>query len=287
MIVTDKKYHLETKLVEKLELMIGRMGERQKKDNLLLVEGSEGDGKTNASIAIAYYVSQRTGRKFTEENIYFDVEKMVNVAKNSEKQILIWDEPALSGLTVEWWKKAQINLVKLLMIARKKRHFFIFNFTKFFKFNEYIVLDRAIGMVHVYSRYTKTGSIEQGRFAYFKKSSLEQLYYYWRSTKRRAYKKYKDFNGHFPWVLPNLINEDKYEDMKDEAILTMGNTEKSKSQLKLLAFQYLLATFPNIIDGIKAKHFGVSRPLLTLWREIPKKHPEVNELLRKSGDSKL
>ena len=280
MIVTDKEYHLETRLVKKLDLMIDRMDDRRRKDNLLLVEGAEGDGKSNASVAIAYYIASKTNRSFNLENMYFNVEKMIEVAKSTEKQILVWDEPALSGLTVEWWKRSQINLMKLLMVARKKRHFFIFNFTKFFKFNEYIVVDRSIGMVHVYERYTKSGGIQQGRFAYFKKKSLEQLFYYWRSTRRRAYKKYRDFMGGFPWVLPKIINEEKYEDMKDEAIMSVGTGETNKWKVKMLALQYRLATIPGLTDEQKAKHIGVNRTLMTDWRKIPEKYGEVEELLR-------
>lgn len=283
MIVTDKKYHIETRLVKKLDLMIDRMDDRRRKDNLLIVEGSEGDGKSNVSVAVGYYIAHMTGRSFGNENMFFDVSKMIDVAKKKDRQVLIWDEPALSGLTVEWWRRTQINLTKLLMVARKRRHFFIFNFTKFHKFNEYIVVDRAIGMIHVYERYTKTGGIQQGRFAYFKQKSLQDLYYYWRSTKRRAYKKYRDFMGAFPWVLPKIIDEEKYEEQKDEAILSVGVDELSKWHLELFAIQYRIAMMEGVDKKTKAKALGVTERTLYNWGYIPKKYPEVVNLLRNKG----
>lgn len=68
MIVTRFKYPLEKNLVPKIDLMIKRcITNKGKKDNLLLCEGAEGEGKTTLSIAIAYYVSEQTGRKFSEK----------------------------------------------------------------------------------------------------------------------------------------------------------------------------------------------------------------------------
>ena len=58
MIVTRFHYPLEKNLITKLDLMIKRCtGKGSKKDNVLLCEGAEGEGKTTLSIAVAYYVS--------------------------------------------------------------------------------------------------------------------------------------------------------------------------------------------------------------------------------------
>lgn len=214
--ITDKL------LAQKLDLMINRMGDKRKSDNLLLVEGDEGEGKTNMAVIVADDVANKTGRSFSNKNIFFDAEKMFEFAKSTKKQIIIWDEPALSGLSTDWHNKTQKNLIKLLMMVRKKRHFMIFCFTKFFKFNEYIVVDRAIGMIHMYS----SDGINVGRWAYFKKQSKELLYNYWRSTRRRAYKKFYDFRGKVSWKLPDIIDEKAYEKEKDKAIMSIGGDKK-------------------------------------------------------------
>ena len=250
MIVTRFKYPLETQLVKKLDLMIERcQSKKNKKDVVLLCEGAEGEGKTTLSIALAYYVSEQTGREFDTSHMFFDIEKMIDFAQNTEEQIIIWDEPALQALSTDWASSAVKNLTRLLMMARKKRHFIIINMTKFYKFNEYIVVDRAIALIHVYSRR----NIESGRFQYIKKRSLEQLWRDYRFSKKRTYQKHasKIIRGTFPDVLSptyknNVLSEfenEKYEKAKDAAIMQIGKVNEKPTPAiikKRLIMDYII-----------------------------------------------
>lgn len=223
---------MEKNLVKKLDLMIDRCaGNSSKKDSVLICEGAEGEGKTTFSIAVAYYIADQTGRPFNTANVFFDVEKMIKFAQETEGQIIIWDEPALQALSTDWASSAVKNLTRLLMMARKKRHFMIINMTKFYKFNEYIVVDRAIAMLHVYSRR----NIQSGRFMYIKRKKLEALWRDYRFSKRRNYGKHcsKDIRGMFPDILNpkykyNVLkdfNNSAYEKEKDAAIMSIGAGE--------------------------------------------------------------
>lgn len=239
MIVTRFKYPLEDNLVNKIDLMIQRCnGKRGKKDNVLICEGAEGEGKTTLSIAIAYYVAEQSGREFSEKNVFFDVNELMRYAQTTEGKIIIWDEPAFQALSTDWASEAVKNITRLLMTARKKRHFFIFNLTKFYKFNEYIVVDRPMGLIHVYSR----NNIQSGRFIYIRKKYLEDLWRDYRVSKKRNYKVYasKIVRGTFPDILNpkyanNVLSEfdnDSYEAKKDEAIASIGKKKDSKQSEK-------------------------------------------------------
>ena len=232
--VTRFNYPLETNLLPKLDLMIKRCTDKKvKRDSVLIIEGAEGEGKTTFSVAIAYYVSEKTGIPFGAENVFFDIEKLIKFAQSTEGQIIIWDEPALQALSTDWASVVVRNLTRLLMMARKKRHFFIFNITKFYKFNEYVVVDRPVAMIKVYSRK----NIYAGRFVYIRKKNLEPLWRDYRFSKKRNYKKYgsKKVRGSFPDVLSekykyNVLSEfdiDLYEKNKDDAIMSIG-VEKKK-----------------------------------------------------------
>lgn len=264
---TDKQYYIDEGLRKKLDLMVGRMQGKVKKDNVLIVEGDEGDGKTNMSVLVGHYVGFKTGRKFNEDNLYFDLGKLIEDAKSTEEQIFIWDEPALTSLRSDWAKEVNKNLVRLVMMARKKKHFIIFNFTKFFKFDEYLVVDRSIGMIHVYSE----NELTPGRFVYYKKRSKEMLYYYWRSTKRRAYRKFYTLRGSFPYVLPQLINEEKYEERKDAAIMQIGVKEVKeltpRQKAKEKKLQYYIGKLDLKTEEL-AKHFDVDRRTIQRWKTL-------------------
>jgi len=267
-LVTDLQYAMEPKLKHKLDLMIKRCTHpKNKKDALLLVEGGEGEGKTNLSLQAGYYVKYKTGRPFSEKNVFFSAKALTDFAQNTEEQIIVYDEPALDMLGAEWWKEEQLNLVKLLMTARKKRHFLIFNITKFYKFNEYIIVDRAIGMVHVYSR----NEIEPGRFVYIKKKAIEYLYNSYRSSKRRDYKKYANFRGTFPDYVEGIINLQAYELEKDRAIMSIGTKKKNKTVIELNKLKKVIGSLKCPIKTREelAEKVGYTLRTLQKWAKTP------------------
>lgn len=265
MIVTDKQYYIDNNLLIKLNLMIKRcIQDKPKRDAVLICEGGEGEGKTTMSVGIAYYVSYITGRPFSNKNIFFRADDLLKFAQETEGQIIIYDEPALDMLSNESWKKEQRSMIKLLMMARKKRHFFIFNLTKFYKFPEYVVVDRALGMVHVYSR----NEIEAGRFVYIKRKGLEYLYNSYRTSKKRSYKKYAVLRGTFPDVLDKLIDVSLYEKEKDKAIMNIGESTKETRESKMLKhYRRLFASSILLTTEEKAKILKVSTRTIEKWRE--------------------
>ncbi len=267
MIVTKFKYPLETNLVTKLNLMADRCNQKgSKKDTVLLCEGSEGEGKTTLSIAIAYYISERLNREFDVSRVFFDVDKMIEFAQSTEKQIIIWDEPALQALSTDWASSAVKNLTRLLMMARKKQHFIIINMTKFYKFNEYVVVDRPMALIHVYSRR----NIQSGRFMYIRKKCLEPLWRDYRFRKVRSYKKYssKTVRGTFPDILNpkyknnvlKVFDNATYEKAKDAAIMEIGKDTKVDKKVewrveRLIKFK---VKFPKMLQKEYADILGVS-----------------------------
>jgi hypothetical protein len=273
-IVTSLKYHLDEFLLDKIDLMIERCTQKNpKRDALLIVHGGEGEGKTNTSALIAKYISEKTNRPLTNANLFFHADKLVDFAKNTFEQIIIWDEPALEGLKSEWRNKAQINLTKLLMTARKRRHFFIFNIAKFYKFNEYLIIDRPLGMIHMYSR----DNVTPGRFAYIPKMYLERIYNDYRTMKFANYRKYTIFTGGFPHknkagleLFKNIFDEEQYEKDKDEAIMSIGaeKVSEDKKEAKALKAKIGRIKYPINNRVELAKHIGVDQKTIFRWGKL-------------------
>lgn len=272
-------YFMENKLAEKLDLMVKRTEGNNKDDNVILIDGDEGQGKSNMLAGIAGYIHLKTKRPLTNSNIFFDLDKLMKFAIHTEKQIILWDEGALGGLATEWWKKNQVKFLKLLMVARKKRHFWVICIPKFFKLNEYLVVDRSIAMIHCYSRK----NVQKGRFTYLSKNKKEQLFYDWKRTRKRRYKKYVSFRGSFPIALPKVFNEEEYERMKDEAILNLdGEEDKDAKTSKIEELKYKISQLP-LEDKTKAIHFEVSERTIRRWKklkdklEIPLENPLMDK----------
>jgi len=223
--VTDKEYSMDRFLKSYLDKMVNR-STKQKFDNLLVIDGEEGTGKSTFAIQTAYYYAYQTGRKFDHNNVFFNVENMMEFATQNDKQVIVWDEAALGGLSDEHHSKVQRNLIKMVMVARKKQHFFVFNIPKFFKLREYLIVDRSICLIHTYAR----NHTQLGYFQYFTKGKKEKLYYQFKSNKTRQYWKYYAFAGCFPNVLGDLINEEEYEKNKDQVIMAMCQDEGSSRE---------------------------------------------------------
>lgn len=284
--VTDLDYALENLLIKKLDIMAERCtSKKNKKDAVLIVEGSEGEGKTNSSEAIAYYIKHKTGK---DVHMFFRLKPLIELAQSTEGKIIIWDEPALDSLSTDWWKETNKDLIRLLMTCRKKRHFFIFNFVKFYKFSEYVVVDRAIGLIHMYSRR----SVIPGRFAYIMNKDLENLFVDYRSKKRRNYAKYRAFGGNFPLVedrlhlmgftiegVENASLED-YEALKDKAIASIGRERESvntdKIKYKELKAKIGKLNLPVHNKEELAEKLGVGRKTLYNWSQITN-NPEMGD----------
>jgi len=220
--VTDKDYYLDG-FAEQICTAIAERVQNRKQDILMLINGREGSGKTNASIALCYYIAHKTSRKFTNANIFFDIDEMMKFAGNTKEQIILWDESSLGGLAHSWTNSSQKKLKSMLMVCRKLRHVFVFNIPRFYRLSSDLI-ERAYCMFHIYENNEE----KPGNFMFFGQQKLEYLYNEWKKRGGAAYWKYKKLHGHFTWVLPKLINEEEYEKAKDDAIMKLVNETKDK-----------------------------------------------------------
>lgn len=260
-------------------------------------------GKSNLSGLVGHIVAKITGRPFSHENLFFKTDEAIKFSTKTEKQIVIFDEPAFGGLKRDWQNKTQFHLIQLLFTARKKRHFVIFNLIKFNRFNRDIV-EKAIGMIRIYKRNEQD---KERRYLYFNKEKLIGLIDYAERKKYRAYNKFKIAFGSLPpFILHKIIDVEKYELSKDEAIASIGNVidkkeEKHKEKEGLLQIKILNGYKRMKEEGIEitlenyCKYMDISKGTTTNWREnlkklgfLPKEHKkslEFSELIICNGDS--
>lgn len=285
---TNKKIPFNREFIKKIDLMIERiMQKNPKQDSVFQFEGGEGLGKTSFSAATGYYIAHKTGKSFSDKNMFFELKDAIDFAKTTEKQIIIFDEPAKGVLRAQWRNQLQQNLIELLMLSRKKRHFIIFNFVKFYKFNEYIVVDRCLGMAHLYERKDKKAYA----FAYIPRGRLEDLYNDAIKKHQRNYFKYSIFTGEFPDVLNpektyNILdsfNIESYEREKDKAISSIGekDTEKiSQDRISLLKLKKLIGNVkcPIRTKAELAEKMGYSDRILYSWAKITDNHDENSSI---------
>lgn len=219
--VTNHNINMHPILIKKLDIMIDRM-ENRGFDNCIIIDGKEGYGKTTLGGQICYYVSYKTGRRFTHEDIHFRVKELLNIMQTTSSGIFLLDEAELDLLS-EQRGKMQRYFMQMLMAARKKNHFIVAIIPSLKKLKSYVV-ERAIGFIRVYS----PDHVSRGFYAYYDEDAKNLLYDMWQRKRKMEYKKFYTFNGTFPNKFKEFINEKEYDKKKDEAIATIGNEEETK-----------------------------------------------------------
>lgn len=233
--VTNLKYHLNHYLKDLLDLCY----ERQKKkwDNLIIIDGVERSGKTTLAILIAYYYAHISKLKFGIENIFFDPEKLLDFATQTQNNIMIWDEAAFGGMAQEWHTRVQKILCKMLMTTGKYGHFYIFIIPNFFRLKDYLAVDRSLALIHVYS----PDLINRGYFICL--NELQKKWVYNQNKKSMTYGKNFSFNGRFVHqITSKMIDLNEYEKRKDQAIQYELNKAKDRTHQKLIRLQYNIAS---------------------------------------------
>lgn len=282
------KFKIEDKIAEKLDLYCDRITKPQPAlDACLTNSGGEGEGKSGASVVEAVYAYLKTGRPV---HLFFKTSTCQAHLQKTEKQIAILDEPALESLSTDAMTTRSRDFLRLTSTMRSKRHFLIVNVTKFWKFPEFLIVDRALGMVHLHSNNGQ----DMGRFLYIRKKKLEALWNGYKKNGQRLYGKLKSFGGRFPNVMEDLFKYvpisveghlnctfADYQRLKDEAIASIGQ-EKSK---KLSKAEEELRELKNKIGMLKpadlktyesiALALSIPRLTISTW----KRNAKFNEAL--------
>jgi len=251
-------YPMDNLMKELCDAIVRRTNEKDQ-DATILLDGTEGSGKTNAAICLAYYIAEQSKREFNVDHVFFDLDEMIKFAGTTKEQIIIWDEAALGGLASDWTSKSQRKLIAMLMVCRKKKHIFIFNIPRFFRLALGII-ERILCLVHIYEDDYEN----EGNFVLIGRQGLESLYYDWKNKRYARYFQFKKGSpGHFPYIKPYAINNDLYEAKKDKAIAKLANQDMDKKKEKELEKRnarlrrYIAKGFKNIeiaeLEGVTSR----------------------------------
>lgn len=217
MISKEFNYYMEKKLKHKLELMVKRL---DKRDMWILVDGEEGDGKTNMEAYLLHWFHCNLGRDFDIKCFHYSAKDLVEAGQNKPNLLLGYDEAAIGGLSNQWWSQEQLNLIQFIMTGRVMHHVVVICVPRFSKLKDTII-ERCKCLIHCYVR-KRDG---QYRFLYLTDKKKNQLYEYYKRKKTRPYNKFKRFGGYVPEVFHRLFNEDErneYDKRKKELIANIG-----------------------------------------------------------------
>lgn len=217
--VTDKQYRMDQYLVENLNFCHKRM--KANWDNVIIIDGKEGTGKSTMGRQVGYYFSYITKKSFGTENIFFDPAKLLKFASVTTNQVIIFDEAAIAAMANNFQSQVYKTLMLSLIMSRKKGHLWIFILPRIYWLSFYLAIERSIALIHTYSR----DNINRGDFTFYNEDQKENIYMTYKNNKRKDYSNYS-FAGNFVDERNDgvdLIDYDLYEKNKDQAILEVVN----------------------------------------------------------------
>lgn len=276
-IFNGHEFYIDDKLGRVIENFVKRYNKNN--DNLLIISGNTGTGKSNLATLCCAYYSFLTGIPYNVNRVFFKSPEFVKEAISTDCQIFHYDESLFSAMAQDWQMKEQKELIKMLLLCRKKRHFYVFCIPDFFKLKDTIKVEKCNGLIYTHMRKATI----PGRFLYFRGRKREKLLSTYQKKKRKKYFMFKSFRGTFAKVLPKIIDEIIYDRNKDKAILSlMGPKEKNKDKLKLNQLKtkvFKLNKIFHIKQKDLAKALDLNLKTFEKWKNLNRESSDTEDSL--------
>jgi hypothetical protein len=220
------KYYLEKRLKYIIDKKIVPSLQQKDKDFFMVVDGSEGTGKSWLSLQIAKYVDS----SFNLSRVVFTPDEFKDAIFKAKKgQAVVYDE-AFTGLS----SRASLSMVNKILISlamqmRQKNLFVIIVLPSFFLLDKYIALFRSRCLVHVYENKNV-----RGYFKIYNQKKKILLYLAGKATYSYSKKIRTRFKGRFygNFALGDEKEEEKYRLKKKKALEATEKNPITAGQVK-------------------------------------------------------
>ncbi len=189
-------------------------------DNVLIVDGGEGDGKTE--FAFQWAIIQSNG-KFTEKDVFYTVDQFEDWVSQAKKgDVGVWDEFVLAGMSTDALTKMQNSIIKMFTIMRSKGLTILLVIPYIFMLRKYFAVARTRALIHVYVK-----GLERGHLKFYDRTQKHWLYNYGQKTWLYNAKIQANFKANF-WVWSDkFLNHNKINKIKEEALRSINEQSKA------------------------------------------------------------
>ena len=268
----DKEFKFPMVLLSLLSLAKRRVD--LKLDNVWLVSGAVGSGKSTIAKGIAGVYQMLFDRELDLENFTWRSEGVIEFTDNTknETQVIVQDEGIVGMTGRDSLTRAGHQLKVTLVTKRRMRIFYIILIDELQEYNQKII-NRATLLIDTRFIMNK-GDPTRGYFKIYSQKELKECYWL---LKEKKIKSIGDYNGaikpffRFYNYEDVFINEEEYEQKKIEE--TNQSNEDNKvtwSKEKMKAFYLWGATSKKMMDI--ADIVGVHRNTVSTWVRDFKKY---------------
>lgn len=255
---TQPGFSMHTSLKENLDLML----KHSKKDwDFVMIVSGHGQvrvGKSVLAQQIGKYLSYHSGTPWGIDNIVFESNKLVDVAKKLPKHSVIVYDEAREGLnSARVMSNLTQNLLTFFTECGQLNHFFILVLPDFFDLPKSIAVTRSTCLIDVLWK----GEFERGHFCFYNANQKRMLYFNGRRYQNYGVQK-PSFYGKFFNI--HTVGEDDYRSKKlgmlNRAVADgseRGDVIKNRLLMGLLWKYYGEPSAPALVNKLRVDSEGL------------------------------
>jgi len=259
--INNKEFYIDGYLKENLDHLKKSVDKMW--DVVGVVDGPEGVAKSTFSQMLGWYLSEG---ELKLKNIVFTTDQFTEAVNNAKKKdCIIFDEMVMGGLSMDALTVMQKELTKRFTLIRKKQLFIILVIPYFHMLQKYYGLSRTKFLIHCYT----PDWIERGYFKFYNYNQKNYLYIrghkYWNYPKDCKFA----FQGRFTNYTNMFVNQEDYENKKDEAIKNIGMKDDTSKLIpsKTTAKALINCNLSSLYDVKSAPYKSLQR-----YRTVLKSH---------------
>jgi len=244
---------------------IFRQRHKNKLDNVVVVTGKEGSGKSSFAIGMCHAYAHLQGTTFSVDDITFSAQEFLNRATHRKNGIILYDEAVQGLMGAQWQNKTQQLIIQALMMARKNGNLYVLCIPSFEYLAKYVASERTFVMFEAYMQKYQRGFVK-----IYPQNMLKTMYHL---AKTRSNKKLKAPRvARFADHSHKVIDKEAYEAKKDKAIQKLtdaleGPMSKNEQRYYLLINHFnpdtrVLAQVMDISERTARHHKQKARELV-------------------------
>lgn len=245
---------------------------KKKWDGVFLIDGMEGSAKSTIGKMICYYLSEG---QFNNSHIVFTPSQFYKAIEEAKPgDAILWDEFVMGGLSLDVLSEMQRALVKKFTLIRKKNLFVGLVIPYIFMLTKYFAISRTRFLIHTYS----PDGIARGYFRFYNYPQKQFLYFkgknYWNYPKDASH----SFEGKFTDTTGLFIDENAYEQAKDEATKQVKDKSQEYKQKYYYSVYWIYKNVPSMTLKKVADIFNLTdKGVQYIVREVEKLNEGTNE----------
>lgn len=262
----DKHFYIDDRLNRDLIKKVYPDLMKNDKDNVFLVDGAEGSGKSKFADILAAHAALHMNADYDINSVCLSPQEFRDRIQNCKNRSIVTYDEAHRGMGSRR-ALSEINniLIDLMMEMRQKNLFVIIIMPTFFLLDKYAALFRTKGLFHIYERNRK-----RGYWVFFNEKNKLKLYILGKKLLNYNVMKYPGYRGKF--FNQYSMDENEYRAKKLKVFKEKPSITRSEKYMEQR----------NIVIGILYDNLGVNKTELTkILKEngIPLKREMVTAII--------